>query len=190
MNKKLFLIATVLTFNMCRAMNETQITTQPLIYFPGTQVVYIGDCETRTHLETIFNEKFPFNTVFFNVDFKNIELPQTWKEIVLSWVGLQNRYNTLPQFVPYECIKDRREEDSLSLKLFDKEYTFLCRQKASKGYRESTFEDMVTDGYQNFLNNANCLHEGKQSLFDAEVLEKRDSLTQHGKNCTPDAKNN
>jgi len=189
MNKKLFLIAMALTFNVAVSMEEgitrqlatiiitddqeEQITTRPVVCFDHNFVGYIGQCEERTKAEEFFGKQLPLNTVFFQVDYKN-----------RKYLGLK-RFGIL-EFIPYEYIKDKKEGDYIELSLDGKNYPFLCLQQASDSYNQYAFEVIVQTQYQRFLKCANWLCAGDQVLFEGHVVER--SLTQHGKNGTPDAK--
>jgi hypothetical protein len=153
--------------------NNCSKDTLPVIYFPHSFVVYIGNCKDREDVEKIYGEQFPLNTPFFQVSFRNI----------------QKDMSLFPMYIAYKLVKNKKEGDNLSLTLNKKSSTFLCAQVEEGGMRRqnSEFQDFVTIGYKRFLQSANCLVDGEDSLIAFGVIKRKGSCIEHGQNGTKES---
>jgi hypothetical protein len=177
MSKNSFFLITVIAFSTY-AMEEGQRIKDPFVYFMNNQAVYIGkEGETREVLEKIYEKEFPLNTVFFPIEFKHTKQ-----------LGLRSKYGKnpdIPAFIPYDLIKDKNEGDPLVLELNGTKYTFTCKHKGKGAYQESTFQEIVKNGYERFLAYANWLCESEKSLIHEKVIT-HDCFSRHGENATPE----
>lgn len=175
------LLILIIFYNTINTMQEPS----PSICFNNNWAAasYIGICEARLELERIYCKKFPFNTIFFKIDFKNTEQ-----------VGLKYGKSALPDYIPYNIIKNNRENSIIILKLHGAYYSFICKQKdITCNYSNSTFHELLNIGYKNFLAAPHVLEDSQESLIKNKVIiiDKGSIYAiKHGENCAPEIKLN
>ena len=179
-NKLYFLILTFIA-QAAFAMGETT----PSISIVSNEALYMGNCPEKAELETIYGDKFPLNTIFFWVDFKNIVLPKTFTQMLFGSYGYANK---LPTCIPYQFIKDSTENSFLRLELYGITYPLLCKQKGAESYSTSNFETAVATTFHNFIRKPDYVVESKKSLIDAKIIRVVNGLCLHDKNCAPEAR--
>ena len=147
---KIILILTIsLIANTIFAMQQTTI------YIKSNQVMYIGAGEVRDRLEKIYGTKFPLDSVFFPIGFKNA--PQ----------------GELPQFIAHTAIADCRENSSIDLELQGKKLTVICQQKNAEYAPDSAFHHARDFFKQQFLQHPNWLLSGEESLIKAGIIKPK-----------------
>ncbi len=186
-----FLNILIVVTTLSCAMDQQKVdNSEPTIFFPSNQVVYIGACEMRKKLTVIFQQEFPLNTPFFNIELKNFKILKSVTEIRWCDIG-EAIFKALPEYVPHQYIKNGTEGSILTLTLHGTPYNFRCSQKAAPCYRMLPFEKMLHMSYAKFLNKANCLPDGTASLLNEKVITiDKCGFIQHGKDCVNDAKEN
>ena len=181
--KKLSLIILIVAAHIAYAMEENEQV--PTISIGSSEALYIGNCTERTTLEAAYGDKFPFNTIFLGVNFKNVVLPQTWSE---KFFGAYGYKNSLPEFIPYQFVKDGAEDNWARIELYGTSYSILCKQKGSKSYGLSHFESIVDTAHNNFIRKPKYLKNSEQSLVDAKIIRLVNGLCLHDQNCAPEAR--
>lgn len=127
---------------------------QTTIFFKSNQVLYIGESSVRERLEEIYGTKFSMNTVFFPIGFTNAPKHE------------------LPQFIPYEMIKECGEDSTLTLELFKNKVAVICKQKDNPEYASHySFHGALDFLAQEFCNRPNWLSGSEESLRKAGVIK-------------------
>lgn len=184
MKKYQIITSLILIFSPCSAMdheekilsNSHQLekqTTEPLLCFIGSEVLYLGEETWAKRNEKFYGQKFPLNTVFFDIEFKNLA-----------------RSMKRPRYIPYELIKDKGEESSFELKLNEKKHTVICKKKTFADSSNRTLEDLIKTSYKDFLISPNFLLNDESSLTNAKVIVRESPEIAnwfHGPNATPEA---
>lgn len=127
---------------------------KPSIYISSRQILYIGTSPARNRLEKIYGTKFSLDTVFVNIGFQN--MPQ----------------RELPQFIPFDFIKDCEEGSQLTLQVNGEAIAMRCAQKNSPVAPQDTFHKAKEDLCTKFRNRPDWADEGKESLVAAGVIKE------------------
>ncbi|MGB8467966.1 MAG: hypothetical protein WCE21_03090 [Candidatus Babeliales bacterium] len=147
----------------------------PVLAFDRHEMLYIGHCEQRTQLEQLYGQKFALNEPFvaLNLKIKKSDA-HTYAHMAWQWQDKDDGYAYGHCYFPHSMVKDCQEGTSAPICLCKNTTLFVhCQQRGNEFYGHQSFETVMAIAYKKFCQQPDFLLEGRKSLLENKIIEKR-----------------